>query len=77
MLNNKIKLKRYNYDDIKNLIIDIKNYYIVNIRYPLIITLNAKQYFLHSYIIVNNYKVDNKENNKINKILIKILIKMI
>jgi len=57
MLNNKIDLKKYKYDDIKNLIINIKNKYYVSIKYPLIIDLNNERYYLHSYIIVvNNFE---------------------
>jgi len=54
MLNNKLRLSRYSYEQIYSYIYELYNMYDIRIKYPYYIPLNGKQYYLHSFIIVIN-----------------------
>ena len=64
MLNNKMKLYKFTYDDIKEYINYIKSIYNIHIRYPFFINLENNKYKLHSFIIViNKEKMDEQVEN--------------
>ena len=68
MINNKIKLRDYSYDnEIKNdyneristIISKIKKWYDISIIYPFILNINNNKYYLHSFIILINNELNN------------------